>query len=55
MSNANDERDAADGMAELIIDRLKSRSGVGNELEQIDDEIMSEILAEIAEIIRSGQ
>lgn len=38
-------------VAELIYDNLAGRSGIGNEFDQIDEEILQEIKDKMAEII----
>ncbi len=44
--------DWAHAAARGVLADLVDRRGVGNELEQIDDEVRNEIVQELAEIIR---
>lgn len=47
------ERDWADSAADKVIANLSDRSGIGNALDECDDEIMDEIRESIAKDIRS--
>jgi hypothetical protein len=47
--------DWATRAADLILEDLKGRKGVGNELDNVDDEIFQEIQDTMAEIIRKSQ
>lgn len=50
--SATPAADWAHAAARGILSNLKGRGGIGNELEQLDEELRKEIVDEAAEIIR---
>lgn len=46
--------DAADTIAHAVLSDLRGRKGVGNELDQYDDEVVEDIFDHVSEIIRQG-
>jgi cell division protein ZapA (FtsZ GTPase activity inhibitor) len=55
MSDKTEKLDWATEAALNVLDELSDRKGIGNEIDQCDDEIKEEILETLAEIIRNTE